>query len=118
MKTNFPPIVFAVLLATLSLQADPRTNSWFTTYSGKYARLYTTDLNRTNGNAVATWTNGTYIESLPSYCGVQEVYSSTNWAYVRSTGLGSHVMGAWYLNANHTQLFNSYPTNQHVLYRV
>ena len=32
------------LLAATS-HADPQIDSWFTTYSGKYARIYTTDAN-------------------------------------------------------------------------
>jgi YHYH protein len=97
---------------------DPRTNSWLTTFAGKYARIYTSDANRTNGVAYTTWTNGTTIQSLPAYCGVQEVYSSSNFVYIRSTGLGSHIMGAWYGNSNHTTGFPTYPTNQHVLFKL
>ncbi len=98
--------------------ADPRTNSWFTTYAGKYARIYTNDVSRTNGVSLTMWTNGTTIQASPVYCGVQEVYSSSNWVYIRSTGLGSFVMGPWYLNAQHTQAFPNWPTNQKTLYRL
>jgi hypothetical protein len=49
---------------------------------------------------------------------VQEVYSSSNWVYIRSTGLGSHVMGPWYLNAAHTTAFPNYPVNQKALWRI
>jgi hypothetical protein len=119
MKIIFTPIVFGILTATIYARAsDPRTNSWFTTYAGQYARIYTSDLNRTNGNSVTTWSKGNYVQSLPAYCGVQEVYSSSNYVYVRSTGLGSHVMGAWYLDTNHMMLFNSYPTNQKTMFRI
>ena len=97
---------------------DPRTNSWLTTYSSQYARIYTSDVNKTNGNSVTTWSTGNTSQVLPVYCGVQEVYSSSNWVYIRSSGLGSHVMGPWYLNAAHTQAFPNYPTNEHVLYRI
>lgn len=97
---------------------DPRTNSWLTTYSGQYARIYTNDVSRTNGLAVTTWTNSSTVQSLPAYCGVQEVYSSSNWVYLRTTGLGSHVMGAWYLDSAHTQYFPAFPTNQQLLYRI
>lgn len=98
--------------------ADPRTNSWFTTYAGKYARIYTSDVNKTNGTAATTWSTGNTTQASPVYCGVQEVYSSSNWVYIRSSGLGSHVMGPWYLNAAHTQAFPNYPTNEHVLYKI
>ncbi len=101
-----------------NLPADPRTNSWFTTYAGQYARIYTNDLSRTNGVSMTAWTNGTTIQSLPAYCGVQEIYSSSNWVYIRSTGLGSFVMGPWYLNAQHTQPFPNWPVNQKTMYRI
>ena len=87
--------ISAVVLATSVRAQDPRTNSWLTTYSGKYARIYTTDANKTNGVSVTTWSNGTQTQSLPAYDGVQEIYSSTSWVYIRSTGLGSHTMGPW-----------------------
>jgi hypothetical protein len=119
-RTNFIALVagfFFVFVATVRAD-DPRTNSWFTTYAGQYARIYTNDVSRTNGNSLTTWTNGTTIQTLPAYCGVQEVYSSSNWVYIRSTGLGSFVMGPWYLNAAHTQAFPNWPVNQKTLYRI
>src|SRR5277367_4669144 len=73
--------------------ADPRTNSWFTTYSSQYARIYTNNICKTNGISLTGWTNGTTIQTLPVYCGVQEIYSSSNWVYIRSSGLASHIMG-------------------------
>jgi hypothetical protein len=120
MKTVLTPIVAGIFL-TLVLSAradDPRTNSWFTTYAGQYARIYTNDISRTNGISLTAWTNGTTIQTLPAYCGVQEIYSSSNWVYIRSTGLGSFVMGPWYLNAAHTQAFPNWPVNQKTLYRI
>jgi YHYH protein len=108
----------AFLSLTIRAQAaDPCTNCWLTTYSGQYARIYTNSTMQQNGTALTTWLNSSFAQSLPAYCGVQEVYSSTNWVYVRSTGLASYTMGPWYLNAAHTQLFPNLPTNQQVLYR-
>ena len=95
----------AFLLTSLAQAADPRTNSWFTAGSSQYARIYTSNVNKTNGTAVTTWSTGTTTQPLPVYCGVQEIYSSSNWVYIRSSGLGSHVMGPWYLNAAQTQAF-------------
>ena len=118
----FTPIVAGLagifLIATSARADDPRTNSWFTTYAGQYARIYTNDLSRTNGISLTAWTNGTTIQTLPAYCGVQEIYSSSNWVYIRSTGLGSFVMGPWYLNAARTQAFPNWPVNQKTLYRI
>ena len=119
-KTNFTVAIFGIFFALLAAARadDPRTNSWFTTYAGKYARIYTNDVARTNGTSLTAWTNGTTIQTLPAYCGVQEIYSSSNWVYIRSTGLGSFVMGPWYLNAAHTQAFPNWPVNQKTLYRI
>ena len=105
-------------LFTVARADDPRTNSWLTSYSGKYARIYTTDANRTNGVAVTTWSNGTQSQNSPAYCGVQEIYSSFNYVYVRSTGLGAHTMGPWYGNAAHTTAFPNYPVNQKAFFRI
>lgn len=107
-----------VLGALPATAADPRLTSWLTTYSGKYARIYGTDADKTAGNAVATWSNGTQTQSLPAYCGIQEISSSTDWVYVRSTGLGSHIMGPWYLNAGHTTIFPNLPKNTAAFYRI
>ena len=110
----------ATVLLSLTLSAaaaDPRTNCWLTTYSAQYARVYTNSTMQQNGTALTTWANSSMAQSLPSYCGVQEVYSSSNWIYVRSTGLASYTMGPWFLNATHTQLFPNLPTNQQVFYR-
>jgi hypothetical protein len=109
--------VFALLIA-FNASADPQITSWFTNYSGKYARIYTSDANKLSGTSVTTWSTGTTSQSSPAYNGVQEVYSSTSWIYVRSTGLGSHVMGPWYLNTAHTQAFPQYPINTKILYRI
>jgi hypothetical protein len=122
MKMIFTPVVAGLAGVYLIINSahadDPRTNSWFTTYSDQYARIYTNDLSRTNGISLTAWTNGTTIQTLPAYCGVQEIYSSSNYVYIRSTGLGSFVMGPWYLNAQHTQAFPNWPVNQKTMYRI
>jgi len=96
---------------------DPRTNSWLTAYAGKYARIYTNDPMKAAGNTMTNWSNGSQTQTNPAYCGVQEVFSSANWVYVRSTGLGSHIMGPWYLNTNRTVMFPNLPVNQRALWR-
>jgi hypothetical protein len=110
-------LIANILGATCSLRAEPQLTSWLTSYSSKYARIYQTDAAKASGASVTTWTNGTQVQSSPAYCGVQEISYSANWIYVRTTGLGSHVMGPWYLNAAHTQTFPNLPKNQRVLYR-
>jgi hypothetical protein len=129
MKTNtrFQLCVAAAALVTVTAfipvradSVDPQTNSWFTTYSGKYARITTNDATRTAGTSVTTWNNGVAAETqtLPAYCGVQEIYSSSNWIYIRTTGLGSHTMGPWYNDATRVPLFINWPVNQKALYRI
>jgi hypothetical protein len=117
MKIQMTAIVWA-LAACATLAADPRVDSWFTANSGKYARVYTNDAAKNAGSAVTTWGNGSQNQTLPAYCGVQEIYSSANWVYVRSTGLGGHVMGPWYLTAGHTTIFPNLPKNQKAFYRI
>lgn len=98
-------------------KADPQLSSWLTDYATKYARIYTSDANKNSGTSVTTWTNGTQTQALPAYCGVQQISFSADWVYVKTTGLASHIMGPWYLNAAHTQVFPNYPKNQNVIYR-
>src|SRR2546421_2272031 len=120
MKIHYLQLALASSLGLFAAtaQADPQIDSWFTTYAEKAARLYTTDANKSAGTSVTTWSNGTQTQGSPAYSGVQEVYSSTSWVYIRSTGLGSHIMGPWYLNAAHTTAFPNYPVNQKVFYRI
>jgi hypothetical protein len=63
------------------------------------------------GTAAATWGNGSQNQTLPAYAGVQEVYSSSNWVYIRTTGLGIHSMGPWPVG------FPNLPKNQKAFYR-
>jgi hypothetical protein len=97
---------------TVTNTYDPRTNSWFTAYSGKYARIYTNNAMKTAGTTLTTWSNGSETQSAPAYCGVQEVDASTNWVYVHSTGLAGYNMGPWQNGS-----FPNLPVNQHLLYR-
>jgi YHYH protein len=81
-------------------------------------RVYTNDAMKASGTTITTWGNAQLTQSLPSYCGVQEIDSSTDWVYVRSTGLGSHVLGPWYNTAARTVLFVNVPVNQKMIYRI
>lgn len=92
--------------------ADPRIESWLTEGSGKYARIYTSAANAAAGNSSTTWSNGTQTQALPAYRGVQEIYSSAASVYVRTTGLGIHVMGPWPAG------FPNLPVNRKALYQI
>jgi len=121
MKTHCTPLMAGlagIVLFTTTVRADdPRTNSWLTAYAGKYARVYTNDAMKSAGNTLTNWAISTMIQSSPAYCGIQEVYSSSNWIYVRSTGLAGYIMGPWYLNAGRTTMFPNLPVNQKLLFR-
>jgi hypothetical protein len=121
MKTS---LVLVPLLSLLTFglpsvrAADPQLETWQTANTRRYARIYESDAARLAGNAVTTWSRGSTSQATPSYAGVIQVSSSSNWVYLRSSGLGTHVMGPWYLNAAHTQNFPSFPANTGVLYRI
>ena len=124
MPSNPRPSLLILILLILeiallpALSADPQIDSWFTSESGKYARVYQTTADQRAGRASATWGTAGNGQSLPAYNGVQEVDSSADWVYVRSSGLGIHVMGPWYLDPQKTQLFPNSPVNTKTLYRI
>src|SRR5262245_46508097 len=113
MKTKFALLAAALLFTVNTFAADPLTDSWFTAHSAKYARIYLNDAAKSAGNASATWSNGTQNQSFPAYVGVQEIYSSSNWVYIRTTGLGVHTMGPWLNGA-----FPNLPINTKTLWRI
>jgi hypothetical protein len=105
------------LLIFIGFQAyaasDPQITSWFTLNSGSLARIYVNNEAKSADSPVTTWSNGRNAQSQPAYCGVQEVLSSTNWIYVRSTGLGSQIMGPW-----QNGWFPNLPTDQHFIFAI
>ena len=105
------PFYFALttLLTPSARGADALLEFWQTGSSRRYARLYETDGAKNAGTAVATWSRGQGVQATPSYAGVIQVSSSAGWVYLRTSGLGYHVMGPWYLNAAHTQNFPNFP---------
>ncbi len=105
-------LTFASALAAEAM-VEPQINSWFTLNSGKLAQIYRTPAEKNSDQPVTTWSNGRNTQSQPSYCGVQEILSSSNWVYVRSTGLGSQIMGPW-LNGR----FPNLPTDQHFIFAI
>ena len=91
--------------------ADPLIASWQTDSAGQYARIYTNSTMQLAGDSLTTWSNGSQTQSAPAYAGVQQIYSSSNWVYVRSTGLASFTMGPWQPG------FPNLPENQKSLFR-
>lgn len=115
MKTFLRPLLIpAALTASLAVQAsDPLVDSWLTTDSGKYARLYLTDADRLAGESVTTWSG----QTLPAYAGVIQIASTVDWVYIKTSSLGFHTLGPWYNNAAHTVAFPNWPRNQLATYR-
>jgi hypothetical protein len=115
MKSNWRLTIFLTffsLTRVFAVNVDPRTNSWFTTYSGQYARIFTNNNMKATNATLTTWSNGSQTQSAPAYCGVQEIDSSSDWVYVFSTGLAGYNMGPWQNGA-----FPNLPMNQKLLYR-
>lgn len=110
--------VITTLACVGSLHADPRITSWYTARSGKYARIYQSVMDEGMGASLTTWSRGAGTQSLPTYSGVNEVLYSNDWVYIRTTGLASHLMGPWYLDASKTQNFPNFPSNTATIYRI
>ncbi|MEN8734633.1 MAG: sulfatase-like hydrolase/transferase [Lentimonas sp.] len=114
-----PRITALLLCLILHVSAEPLLSSWHTENSGQYARIYETTADQTALNAVTTWAhpNNGSGQAEPTYAGVHEVaYTSTD-VYIRTTGLGYHVMGPWYANEAKTNIFVNYPGNSAAIYR-
>lgn len=111
-------VLFFFALVGITSAQDPKITSWFTEATGKYARIFETLTDQNNGNDVTTWSRGQGSQTLPTYAGIHEISYSDDWVYIRSTGLGSHIMGPWYLNEAKTNLFPNYPANRAVLYQI
>lgn len=113
-----PRLVSLLLLAAITVHADPQLSSWYTTDSGQYARLYQDTSAESAGTKSITWSRGSGTQSSPTYAGVSEILYSASWVYIRTTGLASHVMGPWYLDSSKTQNFPNFPSNTATIYRI
>lgn len=107
-----------VFLGLASAKADPQLSSWFTGDSGQYARLYQSTAAESAGTSSTTWSRGTGVQSSPTYAGISKIQYSSNWVYIRTSGLAGHVMGPWYLDAAKTQNFPNFPANQAKIFRI
>jgi hypothetical protein len=106
------------LLAAGHAMADPKLSSWYTDDSGQYARIYESTAAETSRSTSTTWSRGTGVQSSPTYAGVSKIVYSNNWVYIRATGLASHIMGPWYIDAAKTQNFPNFPSNTAKIYRI
>ena len=114
MKTLIKILAACTWLAAFTASGDPQITSWFTDYSGQYARLYKSDSDRVGGVSSTTWT----AQTSPTYAGLHAVLFSANWVYLKTTCLGSHVMGPFYTTTSHTMLSMLLPKNQALIYRL
>ena len=110
----------ALALSTASALADPQLTSWFTGNSGQYARIYQSTADETLATRVksATWSRGSGTQSSPVYADVNEIAYSAGWVYIKTSGLASHMMGPWYLDAAKTTNFPNFPSNTASTYRI
>jgi len=121
----------ASLLAGLShlASAEALIDSWHTSNSGSYARIWATqnqEITERGGGAVSsltTWDAADYDgvtvgdQPLPVYAGVQGISYSADYVYIKSTGLATNTMGPWFLDADRSTAFPSFPGNAAILYR-
>ena len=94
----------------------PEIASWFVENSNRYARV----VEQTGHSPVTTWPsqglpNRSGGQSKPAYADIQQVSYSTDWVYIKGTGLASHQMGPWYLAVD--RIFDNWPTNQSYIRR-
>ena len=115
MKTSTVPNILSLSAYTLvmasTLHAESLIDSWYTSNSTKYARVYETETDRNNTTTVTSWTD----QTNPVYADIQAIYSSSSWVYVRYSGLSSHTMGPW-LKPDGSQ-FLFWPVNQAGIHR-
>lgn len=95
----------------------PLLSSWFTRNTARYARIFPTVADQNAQNSTATWSRGEGVQTSPTYADVHQVDFSASWVYIHTTGLASHIMGPWYLNAGKTTLFPNYPGNTASIHR-
>jgi hypothetical protein len=125
MKTKYLLQTFALTIVSAHFAfracADSLINSWITDSSSQYVRLYTNNAAKLNDRSSTTWTissvDGTNVsnsQALPVYAGVQAIYSSSNWVYIRSSGMPGQTLGPLGAYSPAPLIL---PTNQHNLFR-
>lgn len=116
------PLVFLALATVLSAATDPLLSSWSTANASQYAKVWQTTADRFANTPSTTWpragvTNTGGGQSIASYSDVQRVAYSASYVYIQASGLSSHLMGPWYMNAAKTQIFGNWPSNGAILWR-
>ncbi|MEM7391905.1 MAG: hypothetical protein AAF492_06105, partial [Verrucomicrobiota bacterium] len=103
-------VTFFFLLT--AAHAEPLLTSWFLDGSRQYARMYGDQPDVDSQTTYTTWShpdNGTG-QDVPTYAGIHEISYDADFVYVRSSGLGTHIMGPWWRN-NETRanIFGNWP---------
>ena len=115
-----PAPVISILAASLgpAPAAEPQLTSWHTGQSGSYARIFTSQQDESAGITSTTWSRGRGTQASPTYAGAHEIHHDSDWVYIRTSGLGFHAMGPWYLNEAKTRNFPNFPANTATTYRI
>ena len=117
-KSLVPISVLSLSLLT-DLDADAQLDSWLTSNSGNYARIYKRASNFTP-DLTATYTSwgedSSTEQASPAYADIQRIQYSTSSVYVEASGLASYVMGPWY-KPNGGE-YVSWPQNQQMIFRI
>lgn len=121
MKLHLLPVLL-LTAATLAAATDPLLSSWSTANASRYAKVWQTTADRIANTTSSTWpraglTNTGGGQSIASYSDVQRVAYSASYVYIQASGLSSHMMGPWYMNAAKTQIFGNWPSNGAILWR-
>jgi len=106
-----------LLLGSL-LSATPLLNSWYTEGSSHYARLFEDDNAVGTNTSITTWSRGAGVQSSPTYGGVHQVSHDDDYVYVKTSGLGTHLMGPWYGGTARTNRLPNYPSNLAKTYAI
>ncbi|MEM7673655.1 MAG: YHYH protein, partial [Verrucomicrobiota bacterium] len=105
-------LITPFLFACTAVTADPLLTSWYMDASRHYARIYRNADDQLDQAPQLTWLhpNSGTGQAETTYSGIHEVSYNANFVYVRSSGLGSHVMGPWWRdNENPTEIFGNWP---------
>ena len=105
-----------ILLITLTnIYGDPLLSSWDLSASRQYARIYQFQSDIDNQQSFTTWDHptGNGDQQEPAYSGIHEVSYNEDFVYVRTTGMGAHIMGPWWRNRTNStadnQIFVNWP---------
>ena len=112
-------LTILVIKINLSLGsfAEPQLTSWITDKTGSYARIFTSKENEAAGLTSTTWSR-IGVQNSPTYAGIHEIHHDDSWVYIKTSGLGFHRMGPWYLDEAKTRDFPSFPSNTATVYRI